>query len=299
VDPDLPQANIAMGLASEPLADTLKYFRHAIELDPSSADAYHLVGDVIADFDSERALAFFRKSLELDSRFDVNHTAIADALWRLGRDEEARNELKSIAPTGRGSFLVARARALADLHTGRYREAAAGLAAMPNLRSTPTYWAALVTAMQLAGRADDALTEASALVARFPQDCEAKVLLAALRFEHRDAAAAHKLADGPLALANLESALPSDLRCGLHAAAALQNGPRAAALLDRVSGSEPMLRAFAQMVTGRSGTMWIDARIYPWSLVARQPAVAEARERLDTAYARERDVARAALTGLP
>ena len=54
---------------------------HAIELDPSSADAYHLVGDVIADFDSERALAFFRKSLALDSRFDVNHTAIADALW--------------------------------------------------------------------------------------------------------------------------------------------------------------------------------------------------------------------------
>jgi hypothetical protein len=45
--------------------------------------------------------------------------------------------------------------------------------------------------------------------------------------------------------------------------------------------------------------MWIDARIYPWSLVARQPAVAEARERLDAAYARERDVARAALTGLP
>jgi hypothetical protein len=124
-------------------------------------------------------------------------------------------------------------------------------------------------------------------------------MLAALRLERREAAAAHKLADGPLAAATREPPLPSDLRCGLHAAAALQNGAQAAAILDRVSGREPMLRAFAEVVMGRSGTMWIDARLYPWSLVARQPAVVAARERLDAAYARERDVARSVLAGLP
>ena len=35
LDPDLPQANLAMALTSEPLGDALKYFRRAIELDPS------------------------------------------------------------------------------------------------------------------------------------------------------------------------------------------------------------------------------------------------------------------------
>jgi hypothetical protein len=109
---------------------------------------------------------------------------------------------------------------------------------------------------------------------------------------------AHRLADGALAAASQELALPSDIRCGLHAAAALQNAAQAAALLDRVLAHEPMLRAFAQVVTGRSGTMWIDTRVYPWSLVARQPIVAEARGRLDAAYAREREIARTVLAGL-
>ena len=66
-----------------------------------------------------------------------------------------------------------------------------------------------------------------------------------------------------------------------------------------MSANESTLRAFAEVVRGQSGTMWIDARMYPWSLVARQRPVAEARERLDAAYARERDVARSALAGLP
>ena len=298
VDPDLPQANVAMGLISASLADALKHERRAIELDSSYAEAYHLVGDAIDDFDPERALAFFRKSLALDSRYDVNHTAIAGDLAQLGRADEAESELKAAARTGRGSWMVARARALSDLQNGRYPEAVTGLAAMPDVRSTP-YWAALVTAMRQAGRTDEALSEASALVARFPQDCDARVVLAALKFERRDATAAHKLADGALAAAQQVAPRPADVRCGLHAAAALQNPGLAAALLDRLSTNEPMLRAFATVVTGQSGLMWIDPRTYPWSLIARQPVVVEARQRLDAAYAREREMARAVLAGLP
>ena len=49
-------------------------------------------------------------------------------------------------------------------------------------------------------------------------------------------------------------------------------------MLDRITADEPTLRAFATVVNGRSGTMWIDPRIYPWSLIERQPAVAEARD---------------------
>ena len=66
VDPDLPDANVAMGLVSETLADALKYFRRAIELDPSYAQVYQRVGDQLLDFDPEQAIAFYRKSLSLD-----------------------------------------------------------------------------------------------------------------------------------------------------------------------------------------------------------------------------------------
>jgi hypothetical protein len=59
------------------------------------------------------------------------------------------------------------------------------------------------------------------------------------------------------------------------------------------------LRAFARAVLGLPGSMWIDPRAYPWTLIARDPAVEEARLRLDAAYTRERETARAELKGLP
>jgi len=102
-----------------------------------------------------------------------------------------------------------------------------------------------------------------------------------------------------LAAANVESPAPSEVRCGLRAAAALGDGLRAAALLDRISSEESLLRPFASVVAGQSGAMVLDSRIYPWSVVAPEPAVRAARQRLEQAYAREREVARTALLGLP
>jgi eukaryotic-like serine/threonine-protein kinase len=300
IDPDLPQANLAMGRASDALADSLKYFRHAIEVDPSLAEAYHLAGEAVDDFDPETALALFAKSSAIDPRFDGSRVATAAALWRLGRDEDARAALKDLSPGARGSRLVAGMPAMADLHAERYAAAVTGMTALPDVRSAPPYWAALIAALRGAGRADEAVSEATALFNRFPQDCGARTMLAALRFERRDLTGARRLADGPLAAAARDSAAASELRCGLHASAALQDGARAAALLDRVSAAEPTLRAFARPAAGRqTGTMWLDIRTYPWSTIARQPAVAEARERLEAAYARERDTARAILRGLP
>jgi hypothetical protein len=89
------------------------------------------------------------------------------------------------------------------------------------------------------------------------------------------------------------------LRCGLHAAAAVRNAGMAAALLDKILSDERLLRAFASFVSGESGTMWLDERKYPWSLIASEPAVVAARQRLDQAYAHEREIARTALAGLP
>src|SRR5262249_44884680 len=224
IDPDLPQANLAMGLASEPLADALKFFRRAVELDPSYAEAYHLIGDAIQDFDPARAITFFQRSLALDPQQRVIHVDLAATLSMLGRNEEARTELNALGRPPEGLDVVAGLLAELEFRQERYAQAAAGLSAMRGLRTAPSFWTLLVAALRLDGRTDDARAEATALQAKFPQDCEARALLAALRLERRDAAAAHRLADDRLALAKSESPLPSDVRCGLHAAAALQNG---------------------------------------------------------------------------
>jgi tetratricopeptide (TPR) repeat protein len=296
LDPDLPQANVAIGLTKVPLADALKYLRHAVEIDPSYAEGYHLIGEQLQDFDPEQAISLFRKSLTLDSRLDVSHSALASTLTLLARYDEARAELKSIAHTG--AVPVTGLVALTDLHSGHYAEAVSGLAAMPGIRSATSFWSLLVAALRLANRWDEAMAEASLMNGRFPQDCDARVTLAALRFEYREPAVAHKLADPVRRTVNLESPAPPVVRCGLRAAAALGDGLGAAALLDRIAGQESLLRPFASVVAGQSGTMILDSRIYPWSVVAPEPAVRAARQRLEHAYTRERDVARRALAGM-
>jgi TolB-like protein/tRNA A-37 threonylcarbamoyl transferase component Bud32 len=70
LDPDLPAANVAMGLVSTALADALKHFRRAIEIDPSYAHAYRLIGDAVNGFDAEQGSAFLVKSRSLDPARD-------------------------------------------------------------------------------------------------------------------------------------------------------------------------------------------------------------------------------------
>ncbi len=263
IDPDLPAANIAMALTSDSLAETLKYLHHAIEIDPSNAEAYRLIGDALQDFDPAQAVAFFRKSLALDPMLDASRAAMATALGVLGRDDEAQNALKAISRPGADPALTARRQALAEIHGGRDAAAAAVVAE------------------------------------RAPESCEARAILAALAVERKDNAGAHKSVEGLIGQGQTNGASTSELRCALLGAAALRNGAQAVAMLDRITADEPTLRAFATVVNGRSGTMWIDPRVYPWSLIERQPAVAEARTRLDAAYTRERETAAAELKGLP
>ena len=299
LDPDLPQANVAMALASDALDDSLKYLRRAVELDPSYAEAYHAIADEVIGFVPDLAVGFFRKSLALDARQEVVRLDLAEALMRLGHDEEAAAEMKAITERTEFPGYIAEDKAINDVTHGRYAAAAATLTTVSSSSPPLSRGALLVGVLRQADRSDEALAEASALTARFPQACEAKALLAALRFERRDVASARQLANAALAEASANPPASSAMRCGLHAAAALQSGGQAAALLDRLSVNERLLRGFAEYVQGQSGEAWIDPHMYPWSLIARDPIVVEARQRLEAAYQKQREIARDVLKGLP
>ena len=76
--PDSPQSNLALALATDHLADRLNYLKKAIAIDGSYAEAYRQIGDQIADFDADRAVAFYRHALALDPRMLVSRAHIVD-----------------------------------------------------------------------------------------------------------------------------------------------------------------------------------------------------------------------------
>ena len=90
LDPDLPQANVAVALAADGLAEALKYLRRAVDADPSYAEGIHLIGDLIVDFDPQRAIAFYRKSLDLEPRMQVNYPDMALAFLSMNQTRGCR-----------------------------------------------------------------------------------------------------------------------------------------------------------------------------------------------------------------
>jgi adenylate cyclase len=90
LDPDLPQANMAVALAADGLAEALKHLRRAVDADPSYAEGIHLIGDLIVDFDPQRAIAFYRRSLDLEPRMQVNHPDMALAFLLMNQLAPAR-----------------------------------------------------------------------------------------------------------------------------------------------------------------------------------------------------------------
>ncbi|HEV3056713.1 MAG TPA: serine/threonine-protein kinase [Vicinamibacterales bacterium] len=299
LDPDLPQSNLAMSLAAPSLSQSLDYLKRAVDRDPSYADGYRVIGDQILDFDPALAIDFWRRSLTFDPRMDVSRVDIATALVELDRQEDARRELsvQSASPASRG--LVDRGVWIIDLDTGRQKDAIQSMRGFPNLRSVAPFWRTFAAALRTAGEASDARVEASQLVQKFPDDCEARALLGGLRAEHGQAAAGRQMAGAILQAAGEESARPSTVRCGVAAAAALSNVGSVTSLLARIATREDLLRYWSLEIDGQTGAMALRGHVYPWTNLTSKTEIAgelaEARRPLDAAYAREREVARAAL----
>ena len=296
LDPDLPQANLAMGLAADGLSKALGSMRRAVELDPSYGEGYHSIGDQIEDFDPEHAGAFYQRSLQLDPRLDVNRSDLALVFHLLNRPEDARRALSGVGDvTGWRTPLTASI----ALDEHRYEDALAALRAAPRLRDSLASWLAYVVALRTANQVAEASQEVKQLVKRFPDSCDARAMLAGLTLERGAAIAARQLAAQALSQASRPDAIGSQLRCGVLTAAAIDDAGQAAALLGRVAEREEFVRGWAIDVRGQTGAMALRGQVYPWNKVIDKPPMVAAKQRMDAAYARERDIAKAALDGLP
>jgi non-specific serine/threonine protein kinase len=295
LDPDLPQANLAMALAAPPLSETLGYLRHALELDPTYAEALHQVGDQILDFDPPRAIDFYRASLAADPSLEAGHTDIASALITLNRWDEAHREVDAVRvepwPGWRDAF-----HALIDIDQGRNDAALQRLER--TALSAETRGAIRAKVLATAGRPRDALAELAA--AHLPAEiCSPRALMAALRRDTGDAAGARQLANAALARTREESVDADDMRCGAYFAAAIGDAAALGDLLQRIAAREDWLRYWALQITVDRGSLMLRGRYYPWNRIVDAPPVAAAREKLEAAYVREREIAKTALSGLP
>jgi TolB-like protein len=296
LDPDLPQANVAVALAADGLAEALKHLRRAVDADASYAEVIHLIGDAIVDFDPERAITFYRKSLALEPRMQLNQPDIALAFLSMNRLGAADQAVAAGAPNAPWSKF---SRALIELERDRPDDAVAALRSDPELRTLASKWLVYAIALRAADRSEEAIGELRRLSRDFPRFCDAPAVLAGLLLERKDPAGSRRLAAPLLERGRAAQAGPPEVRCALLAAAATRDVTAAAATLTRIAGDERLLRRWALGITGNVAGILLSAHSYPWSKVARDPAVAVARQHLDAAYAREREVIGTALAGLP
>ena len=294
VDPDLPQVELALGLTAPGLADKLKHFRRAIDLDPSYAEAYHQVGDLLMQLAPEQALAFFRRSLALDPRAVVGYTDMARVLASEHRLAEAAAEVgrnPAAVPTNNPVPLatIARQRGkpdeaieLLDGPGRQYVERTLG-------RGDAAGALFLVSLMADAGRKAQALDRVNTVAARMPNDCEVKAMLAALKYDLGQRRAALEMASALLAAAQLPKASLSDVRCGPMAAAAVVDVEAASAILRRIAAEDIHLRHWTFQIGGFSGHEWLKGGWYPFNRIGDAPPVVAAKQELARAFSQVRD----------
>jgi eukaryotic-like serine/threonine-protein kinase len=302
-DPDLPQAELAIGLTEPAFAESLKHFRRAIELDPSYSEAFHQIGDALMAVDPERATAFYRRAIALDPRAVIAYADMAFVYANGDRFAEAEAELRHL--DNNPFNIAASARAIIAMHRNQPAEAVRvfeGPARMDEgarrAFKVGTPMTPYISALRQAGDAPKAVAEAEALVTALPDDCEANAMLAALREESGDRRGAHALADRFVQAAMADDASLTAMRCGPFAAAALADAGSAGAMLTRIAESEERLRRWTLHTMGSSGDTWLRRAWYPFNRVADHPPVPDARTAIAKALLREREIASPILAGL-
>ena len=282
-DPDLPQAQLAQGLAAASLVDALTSLRLAIDLDPSFAEGYDQIGRQIVELDPVLALRFFEKALELDPLRDLSWMNRVSAHAVLDRFEEAeaaisRGRERWPDQTGWNAEL-----ARIEFEQHRYE---AGLQLVQEgtmFEVSPMSSVVYADALYMSGQRTEALGLATRTAARVPSFCEGRATVAALRFAAGDRITARSLANDIFEEADRPNAARSAARCAALVAAGISDPTRAAEWLRRIATDEAALRAWIRHVNGISGRMALRRGWFPWSNVTESRAIVEATDRVEEA----------------
>jgi len=296
-DPDLAASRLAMALTAPTLREALQQLRQALDLDPSFTAAYLALADVLRTIEPGRAAHFARRAIERDPLQPLAYYGLASAALAAGDLDgtlAAMDQGQTLAPAQpwwdafRDRVRLARATAR-DPGPAVETRAAGDFPPGIILR---------VAVLHVTGRPADATALARTLVRRHPDSCEARAMLAAVT------AGTGRSSDGARSAAEI-LAMAADAPdgtgwagCAAMAAAATGDPARAAAALRRIAASEPELRAWGAVNPVVDGQISLRQSVFPWSNVARSPAVIDALARIDASLARLRAEAAGLLQGL-
>jgi serine/threonine-protein kinase len=283
-DPDLPQTHLALALAAPALDGALSHLRRAVQADASYAEGYRQIADHLLEFDTRRALSFYRKSVAVDSALAPGYAGAAVAALLVNRPDEAAREIESgrrLDPAGHDWPVLT---ALVELTRGRTAQALALWRRQPPADTALRPWVLYAAILQSAGRSAEARDAITTTTRRYPAHCEARAVEAAIRFDSGEVAGAKALAQKIEQEASAPDAVAPAPGCAAFAAAAVGNAEGVAGWLRRIAGREDALRWWAREIDGVTDNMWLTRGWYPFSKVAQAPAVAAARAELRVAY---------------
>jgi len=287
-DPDSALTRLAMGLTAPTVGEAIEHLRAAHALDASETGALLGLAAVLRPADPGRALAFARRAAELDPAHPVAPFLEALAHLSAGRHDEA------LAAAARGQSLDP---ALPWWEAVRLRVRLARQSGTPgapppvatgsrDVGDFPPATILRAAELAVSGHPSDALTMLGSLTRLHPGSCEAKAMTAAVLTRAGRHVEAQRIAAGIWSRAAAAPDGSGWAQCGYVAAAAVNDPGRAAAWLGRVASSPPELRAWGEVSGLLDGLDAARDGVFPWSNVARAPAVAEAAAALGAALSR-------------
>ena len=288
-DPDMPRANLVATLSAPTSVSAASLLARALALDPSNGDAWHQAGDLVTEFDPERAIEFYRRSLEFEPTNDASYRDIAagyEMLDQMPAAEKALDAAQSLRPD-RPWWTQMLARF--EIVRNNLDMAVEMMAGAPATETTPAAWLfGRVVPLAMAGRSAEARADVTRLIDRFPGYCEAQAVLAALQTD-TDAKPQGRLAAAAIfARATAADAKPGMLQCATLAASAIGDGPEAAGFLARLAGDDRALRLWTRQAVF-SLPFAFRHHLYPFSKVQSSGPFNQATAALAQGLARLRD----------